>query len=186
MKIVVKKVRLAFPQVWQAKAFQDGGDPRFSATGIVEKGSDNLKAIVAAVKQTAEGKWKDKADIILKELEKKGRLCYSTDPKCNGNGEPYDGFAGNAWITASSKERPQVRDRDKTALVEADGRPYGGCYINLILDVWAQDNQYGKRINAKLLAVQFVADGDAFSGGAVATDDDFEEIKVDDSVADLI
>jgi len=48
-----------------------------------------------------------------------------------------------------------------------------------IVDLWAQDNQYGKGIHAKLLGVQFMKDGDAFSAGAVIADDDFEDLGID-------
>ena len=44
-----------------------------------------------------------------------------------------------------------------------------------MLDIYAQDNGYGQRINATLKGVQFIADGEAFAGGAPAGDDDFEQ-----------
>jgi hypothetical protein len=186
MKITLKKCRLAFPQIWEAKGFQDGGEPRFSAIGIIEPEGENLEAIRKAVKNAAEVKWKDKAKVILNELEKKGRVCYDTSPKTSGNGEPYAGFEGHAWVSAANKQRPRIVDRDKTDLVQADGRPYGGCYVNLVIDTWAQDNKFGKRVNATLLGVQFVADGEAFSGGAAVTEEDFEEIEVDAEAAEFI
>lgn len=34
-----------------------------------------------------------------------------------------------------------------------------------MVEFWAQDNNYGKRVNATLLGVQFVRDGAAFAGG---------------------
>ncbi|MNP74169.1 hypothetical protein D3C76_1710040 [compost metagenome] len=47
----------------------------------------------------------------------------------------------------------------------------------MIVDIWAQDNSYGKRINAQLQGIQFVKDGEAFSGGGTSADaSDFEEI----------
>jgi hypothetical protein len=70
-----------------------------------------------------------------------------------------------------------VIDRDKSPLTAEDGKPYSGCYVNCSLELWAQDNSYGKRINAQLGGVQFFKDGDAFSGGGSAADaDDFDEI----------
>jgi hypothetical protein len=42
------------------------------------------------------------------------------------------------------------------------------------------DNNYGKRINATLLGVQFYRDGDSFVGGGVASVDDFDVVSVDD------
>ncbi len=54
---------------------------------------------------------------------------------------------------------------DKTALTEADGRIYAGCYVNFNVDIWAQDGQY-TGIRCSLNGVQFVKDGDAFGGAA--------------------
>lgn len=33
---------------------------------------------------------------------------------------------------------------------EADGLVYSGCYVNARIELWAQDNANGKRVNAKL------------------------------------
>jgi len=68
-------------------------------------------------------------------------------------------------------------NKDKSPVVEADGVIYSGCYVNAIIDLWAQDNQFGKRINATLLGVQFAYDGDAFaSGGSGVSVDDFDDL----------
>jgi hypothetical protein len=68
-------------------------------------------------------------------------------------------------------------NKDKSPLTEADGVVYSGCYVNGIIDLWAQNNNYGKRINATLLGVQFAGDGEAFSsGGSSASADDFDDI----------
>jgi hypothetical protein len=70
-----------------------------------------------------------------------------------------------------------VIDRDKTPLAESDNRPYSGCYVNCIIELWAQNNAYGKRINANLLAVQFYKDGQPFGdAGANASVNDFDAL----------
>ena len=91
--------------------------------------------------------------------------------------EQYEGFPGNFFVTARNKSRPLVIDRDKSPLTEADGRPYSGSYVNVILDVWAQDNSWGKRVNATLKGVQFSKDGEAFSGSAPASIDSFDDVS---------
>jgi hypothetical protein len=56
-----------------------------------------------------------------------------------------------------------------------------------VVEIWAQDNNYGKRINASLKGVQFVRDGDAFAGGGAASPDEFEDLSADASAAaDLV
>ncbi|MNP47458.1 hypothetical protein D3C76_1415120 [compost metagenome] len=77
-------------------------------------------------------------------------------------------------------------DRDRTQLTAQEGKPYSGCYVNVIVDIWAQDNSYGKRINAQLQGIQFVRDGEAFSGGGTSADaSDFEEIADGADAEDL-
>jgi tripartite-type tricarboxylate transporter receptor subunit TctC len=55
-----------------------------------------------------------------------------------------------------------VVGRKLEVLTEDDNKPFAGCYVNATIRLWAQDNQYGKRINAQLRAVQYVKDGAAF------------------------
>ncbi len=66
-------------------------------------------------------------------------------------------------VPAAAPARPLVLDKDaKTHLYATDGKPYAGCYVNASIDIWAQDSQYGKRVNAGLRGVQFIRDGDKF------------------------
>jgi hypothetical protein len=111
---------------------------------------------------------------VLEGLEAKDRVCYrSGDDK-----DQYDGFEGNMYVSASNETRPVVRDTNgKDELSQIDGKPYGGCYVYGTVDIWAQDNNYGKRINAKLRTVTFFRDGDAFSGSSPVTDDEFEDLS---------
>lgn len=87
---------------------------------------------------------------------------------------------GNWVVSASdSKTRPNVIDRDKSPIVESDDKVYSGCYVNVLIRPWVQNHaQYGKRINANLLAVQFVKDGERFAGNErPAVDDVFGDVS---------
>jgi hypothetical protein len=46
--------------------------------------------------------------------------------------------------------------------------------------VWAQDNKYGKRINASLEAIQFVRHGEAFGAKPVIAEEVFDDLGGDD------
>jgi hypothetical protein len=85
------------------------------------------------------------------------------------------------FVAASAQETapPTVVDAARQALTERSGKPYAGCYVNASIELWAQDNAYGKRINATLRGVQFVRDGDSFGAGSrAAAPDEFDEIEV--------
>lgn len=173
MKIRIDNVRLAFPVLFTAKPGPNGGDPRFSATFIIPPNHPALATVRQAIKDVAKEKWGEKADNILKQLKAGNKLCLRS-----GEEKPdYEGFEGNYFVSSGNKGRPLVLDRDKTPLTQADGKPYAGCFVNATLDIWAQDHpQHGKRINASVTGVQFYKDGDAFAGGTVASEEDFEDL----------
>lgn len=176
MKILLKNVRLAFPHLYKAHAHNAGDTPAFSAAFIFPKDHPQVPEIEAAIKQVAEEKWGAKADANLKAIKAADKTClHDGDIKAN-----LSGYEGNLFINARSATRPGVYDRDRTPLTEEDGRPYAGCYVNTSLDIYVQDNNYGKRINASLSGVQFFKDGEAFSGGRPASADDFDDLGFDD------
>lgn len=173
-QVKLQDVRLAFAQIWEAKPFQPGSPAKFNASFLFDPKHPAAKLIEAAIKETAKEKWADKVDAVLAQIKGiPNKFCFR-----NGNTKPdYDGFPGNLFISASNKTRPTIIDRNRSPLTQADGRPYSGCFVNAVLDVWAQDNQYGKGIQCSLLGIQFLRDGDAFSGAGVATEDDFDDLS---------
>ena len=183
MKIKLANVRLAFPDLWEATSINDG-EPRFGACFIVEPGSANAKTLDAAIAEVAKEKWQGK--ISLDELAKKDKVCFRHFEKTNASGDVYGGFEDMYWVQASNPSRPLIIDRDKSPLTQADGRPYSGCYVNVQIDIWAQDNKYGKRVNATLSGVQFSKDGDAFSSGAPASQDDFDDLSGGSDADDMV
>lgn len=182
MKIMVKNARLAFPAIFKAKAVLDS-EARFSASLLLEKNDPQIQAIEKAIEEVAKAKWGDKAAATLKQLRASDRTALRDgDVK-----EQYDGFAGHMYISASNSTRPLVINRDTTPLAEEDGKPYAGCYVSASIELWAQDNKYGKRINASLAGVQFVKDGDAFTGGGgAASVDEFDDLSMEDDGSDLV
>ena len=183
--IKLKNVRISFPNLFEAKAVNGEGEPKFSAAFVIEPGSENAKALAAAMDAVAKEKWGAKAAGILTELKSKGRTAYKESP-LSKDGEVYDGFEGMYSLNASNAARVAVIDKDTAPLTPQDGKPYGGCFVDVSVDMWAQDNSWGKRINAKLRWVQFRSDGEAFSGGAPVSQDEFESIAEGADAADMI
>ena len=172
MKIKLNNVRLSFPALFKAEAFKPGDDPRFKGTFLIPEGSALAKEVEKAAIAALEEKFPKKGATIYKQV-------YGNNNKCNvsdGNLAEYDGYAGMIAVSAKSKTRPLVIDTDKTPLAEDDGKPYAGCYVNAIVDFFGYDNS-GKGVSATLKGVQFVRDGDAFSGSAPASEDDFDDLS---------
>ena len=174
MKIKLTNVRLAFPVLWTAKNVNGEGEPAFSASFIFAKDDrKNINLVQNAIEIVGKEKFGAKWAAIKKDCEAKDKLAlHDGDLKAE-----YAGFEGNFYVSARNKTRPPVFDADKSILVEADGKPYGGCYVNAVVEIWAQDNKFGKRVNASLGGVQFYRDGDAFAGGGVANEDDFDDLS---------
>lgn len=152
------------------------------------------KAVIdEAIRIEAANKWGAKATAYLANILPDPKGCAFQD----GNRKPdYEGYPGN-WVLSAhrteDKGRPLVLDGDKSQLYGHEdtegkwvitntpaegkaGRIYSGCYVNGSVDLWAQDNTSGKAMRAELIGVQFAAKGDAFSGGAAPSPDEFEAI----------
>ena len=179
-QVKLSNVRLSYNDLFQAKEFKAGdGKPRYSATFLVEPGSEADKAIRAAIRQAAKDTYLDKAEKTLKSFEGNNmRMCYL-------DGEAKDeieGYAGNWYLASHASARPTVVDRDRTPLNQADGKPYSGCYVNAIIDIYGQTGDK-QGIRAGLKGVQFFKDGAPFGGGAPARVDDFDAFDDLDSEA---
>lgn len=173
MKLKIENARLGFPALHEPKTVNGEGEPAFSATFLLPPNHPAIKTLREAFEAIGKDKWGAKWPTVKKEIEAKDRYClHDGDTKAD-----YANFAGNFFVSARNKTRPLVIDRDKSPLTAADGRPYAGCYVHASIELWAQDNNYGKRINASLRGVQFYKDGDAFAGGGAASDDEFDEIE---------
>ena len=177
MKHTFANARIAFPDIFEANK-----DDKFAAAFIFPTDHPGIAALKAVIEEVGKAKWGAKWAQIGKELKAGDNLLiHDGDSKAS-----YVGYEGNLFFNANNTVRPTVVDRDRSPLVAADGKPYSGCYVNVIIDVWAQDNQYGKKVNAQLQGIQFVKDGEAFSGGGTSADaSDFEEIAEGADAEDL-
>jgi len=170
-KIILKNVRVSFPSLFKKGSF-NGEETKYEATFLLnkEEHADSIAEIKAQI-----------ADLVKVNL--KGAK-VPADKLCLRDGDEveYDGYAGCYSIKCSTKKRPIVIDRDRSPLTEDDGKPYGGCYVNASIDLWVQNNAYGKRVNSTLLAVQFAKDGEPFADGSTGDINDFDMITDDDDM----
>lgn len=165
MNITLTNVRLSFPHIFTPQESKDaGGKPKYNAAFLIEKETqgDLIAAIQHTIQTVAEAKWpKGIPNSVRGE-----KICLR-----DGATKDHDGYdASVMFLTASSPVRPTVVNRNRAPLTEADGVIFAGCYVNAIVEIWAQDNDFGKRVNASLKAVQFVADGDPFGDKPVTPD----------------
>lgn len=187
-EVLLKNVRLSFADIYtKSKDRRDKDDPskiipgQFKANGLMSKDEDdadsvrNMRMLKAAKARVMEAKWGKNLPKLKPE-----KICVR-----DGDLEDYDGYEGHWYISANESEQPVLitRRKDEKGEWEAalPGQIYSGCYVNMIVVLWAQDNEHGKRINARLKAVQFYKKGDPFSGsGPINPNEKFAEIEEDD------
>tara|TARA_B110000208_G_scaffold158131_1_gene192152 strand:- start:302 stop:844 length:543 start_codon:yes stop_codon:yes gene_type:complete len=165
---MIKNARLSFPDIWTPKAFFEGQAPKFSCSLLLDK--ELHKAQIVSFKKTI----KEAALAGFNGVIPAGlKICLN-----DGNEKSYDGYENAMYIRCASRLRPQIIDRDRTPLVEEDGRPYAGCYVNAAVSLWIQDhNLGGKRVACNINALQFVKDGETFGAGGIKTETVFDDIS---------
>lgn len=190
MKIQLKMARGAFLKLTKPEKVNGQGNPKFSGAFILEADSEfydeNIAKIETAIEAVANEKWGKKAPDMLKSLKSQNKLAlHDGDTKAE-----LDGYAGNMFVNASAEAaKPPVlvdqyrnvvsRQANEDGVAPSDTLFYSGCYVNVILNIWAQDNEFGKRVNASLSGVQFAAHGTPFGGSAPAAADEFEMLDED-------
>jgi hypothetical protein len=180
MKIMLKNVRLLYgAALFTPQRGPEGtGEPKHSGTFAFPKDHPAVAAIKKGFEQVSKEKWGAKAVEVYTMLKAGDRLClHDGDAKAD-----KEGYKGNLYLSASNKLKPLIIDGQKQPLDANSGKPYSGCYVNAEIELWAQDNKFGKRINATLRGVQF-RDGQRLAGGGVSSADDYEAIPDSDEGA---
>ncbi len=175
-RIKLENVRLSYPALHAAKSMTsaDGGTskPKFSANFLLDKKihAKTIAELQKLIERVALDKFGKK--VTLKNV-------------CLHDGDERDGKDGYGdevmFVVAKSDTRPAVVDQQKNPLVAEDGKPYGGCYVNAGIEVFAYSHQVGgKGVSAQLRWVQFVKDGESFGGGGpVDVENEIDEVSDD-------
>lgn len=185
-------ITLGEPEYYGGQKTKATDKRRWSATALVPAGSPLHKAIDAAIEEVAKEKWEKKWQTVMENVRADPKACCFVD----GKRKDYEGYAGHWALTAHRNEdkgRPLVFDSDKSPIYKPNneiyegkaGRIYSGCYVNMQIEFWPQDNNNGKAVRATLLGIQRKADGDAFSGGVAPDESAFEEITEGGDADDL-
>lgn len=169
-RIMLKNVVLAFPALAEPQSFGEG-EPAYGAKFPIKPNSEQQKAIEAAILAEATEAWKDKAASVLKMLEEDGKVAFTKKVyRSKKTGEAYQGFEGTHYLsTRNAKTQPSVYNAygdevDGKANIERDA--FSGAVVNASIEIWAQDNKWGRRINCSLRGVMLTGEGENFGGGS--------------------
>ena len=175
--IVLSKVRIAFPHIKEPQVSKESGRSMYNAVFIVAPDDAGYTQFMQKVGEIALAKWKEKTPDVMNIINADAtKRCYADgNTKINQTTfKVYDGYAGNVVISANNKNAPQLFDangkqvdpNNTMTYKEEAGKIYRGCYVNVVLKPWVQQNVHGVGIRCDLVAIQFAADGESFGGSA--------------------
>lgn len=181
------RVRLRYQDLFTAKAQtqDDGtqGEAKFTMTVLLDKIKQRglIDQCETAIKRAA-----------LDRFHKAVPL--NRNPLHDGN-EKFDkvGFGDEVMFlnaSASLDERPAIVDRNKSTLIESDGKIYWGCWVNASVRFygWGPHPKGGRGVTAKIRWVQYVEDGPRFKGEDVDVDAEVDALEpaVGEDVDDML
>ena len=180
--IFISSARLSFPHLSepQRQVNAQTGKERvsYNCELLLPQDSPDFQKFMAQYGKLALEKWKDHAQAAMQliQSDRKSRCFGMGNEKVNKKTyQPYEGYAGNVYITAGRDTPPQIIQADGTAIdpnnsmayQQLTRKLYGGCYVNAAVKIWLQDNSHGRGVRCDLVAIQFAKDGDAFGEGTV-------------------
>lgn len=168
--------RLSYPNLFRARAVQQGGEPMFSCTVIFDEAAQKTKeyqALKAAASQAAKDfKWPG------------GKIpANMRSPFRDGADKDSEGYGpGKVFINISSKQRPGVvgvvKDpvTGKPMVLEDESEVYAGCYVKASVRPYAYSNKGNNGVSFGLQNIQKVRDGDPL-GNRSRAEDDFSSVE---------
>lgn len=196
-RVMTGRCRISYPELVTPKAFNDGDDPKFSATFVFESAED-IQDIRKAVLAVAKENWgAEKLEgASIKMLDTAGgrvpylvagdlriRLPWYDDPDLIAK-QKYP--EGSVFIRARSGRKPglvtEIRDPEtgKPSILEDPSKIYAGVYVRASLDVFAYDHSGNRGVAFGLGNIQLIGGGEAFAGVVTAAEDEF---KTNDNAA---
>lgn len=208
MNVKLSNVRFSYLNVFvprvnkgQPETDENGKDKRkFSSALIFSTDSPDAKAMETAIEQVAKEKWGEKATGILKKLYSTGKVCLKEgSTRIGEDGEIADGYEGMLFVNASaSADKPpavfnkfgqKITDATRGAFSGESRPPFSGDYGQAMIQIWAQDNQFGQRINATLLGVALSKFGEPLGRRELSDDDiaqEFDFEQAPDSLGEMM
>ena len=162
--IFLEKVRLSFPHLAAPHASAVGATPKFSGDFIMEPNHPGYAQFHAMVQAKALEKLGAQTNAILQFIQQDRKLrSYGVGEECIDKStlQPYLGYPGHVFVKANNAVQPAMFDAAGTQLMDAR-MFYGGCYVNVQIQPWIQDNTHGRAVRCELVGIQFHSDGESF------------------------
>lgn len=176
----VIKAKINYPNLFQAKSIR-GSAAKYSACLIIPKEDQDVlekyrkgleAAYEAGEKKLAAGKAVPKLETLH---------CPLHDGDEEKPGDPV--YENCFYLNASSREKPQVVDRELTPITDPSVI-YSGCIVNASITLYAYRTDVSKGIAAALNGIQLVKRGERIGWGA-KVENEFSALKEDEDDGEL-
>jgi dUTPase len=197
--IILTRVRATWLDIFKPGEGMNGGEPKYKVSALIEPGSNNATLAKTAMLEAAKALWGANAENVVRSMAANNKAVRNGNDKLNDDGTIRDEYKDMLYISTSNKSKPQVvapkRHNGQFVTITEDGRgmisgldvtnevgyqitpPYRGCYINLKVTFVAGKSFKGSngeiipnQVYAKVEAVQFAADGEAFGAGPTSAE----------------
>lgn len=183
-RVFIRGARLSFPALDEPRATMAGGnDLKYQATFLIDPNNPCLQQLRAALMSVASAMWGDRASAVLANPDK-------SPLKVGDNKERVpEGYAGMLYISARSKNAPELRDANPHILI-TDPRAIrekfvAGYKVNGFIDLYPYEVKDARGVTIKsgiaagLVSVQFCGYADAFSGVAKPAESDYPDCSAE-------
>lgn len=165
--VTTGEVRLSYVNLFQPRAAQQGGEPRYSVTILLPK-SDTATyqriqaAIQAAYEKGVVEKWNGARPPL--------KTTIHDGDGVRPSGEPFGPECKGHWVfTASSKQKPEVVDANLNPIID-QSKVYSGVYGRVNINFFPYANSGNRGVSAGLGPVQILRDGEPLGGRVTAAD----------------
>ena len=180
-KIVTGKTRFSFCNIFEPKAPQGGGDPKYSVTLLIPKSDTATLGKIKAAMDEARNNYCNRNGANAMPA-KYNHTLHDGDGQ-RPNGDPFGPECKGCFvITVSSKQKPVVVDAFRNPITDPT-EVYSGCYGRASINFYGYNSNGKKGISAGLLSLQKLSDGEPF--GTVGSADDFDDGFKDEELDDL-
>lgn len=158
---------------YKGRGDKDDKPAKFSMVGILPKSTHaEAKALIT-----------ETIDKILKEKNKGQPIKSDAKFLRNGDDAGKAEYASSWTVNCSEVRRPACRDRNGELVTDMDevrDTFMSGYWYNILIRPWWQDNEYGKKVNAGFVGIQFVKKDKPFGEGAIDDTDAWDAVEGDD------
>lgn len=186
--ITTAPFRLAFPEVFKAKAFEEGAVPKYSITllfpkdgsalvpGLPGDGMTAIRKIAYGALKSALGADKTKWPANLRAIDPRTYLSPTGQdgwPFRDGDASEWAGFKGMVYVRATSRFPPGVVDGKRNEILD-ESKVFGGLICRATVNAFTFDTKGKKGVSIGLGHIQILKDDGTLFGGQRAAEA-FEE-----------